>query len=436
MTLIRYMKKWLIIFISTMSFLFAEAQPTYRLDSVVSVRSDIQKKTSWQKHDTVQNRLFAQHENRIETILHEGSRHVTQYDQRGNELEHIYSNWDSTVHKWIEQEKVTKSYDSQDRMLSYIEYEKIGTDWIGLAKTEQIFEERAISNIEYTGRGGRWHPIFKNVEMLGDKDVSLLSYNYQWDSLANDWVFWMKHDKTFSSDTLLHESTYIWENGKWMNKERISYVYEKNKLSDRVVYSGTKDDWQFNHLIQFRPFDTGHAEEAFYWSVEEEKWKPESFQESYMDRHGRVTDYAAFIWNKKKREYVRAAQGITVYDAKDRITFLQEAQYDDEGKGINGSQMTLYFDKEDNLYREIHRSFHPKDSWRTHRTKEITFRKDITYQDEQGKTYVIDPARLGMENLSKSQYAIDYISIYKHTDGQKILEEEIRYYYTPLSEKY
>lgn len=424
------MKKLLLytIFLFIQHIVFGQHQ----LDSVVRIVGDTKFITA-QKHD-VENR-------QVEVIRYEvqgkpervfnSDKFFGQYDERGNELVHIRSSWNDGLSMWWESEKIEKIYDDSNRVVSYAEYEMRNGEWMGLSKTVIEFEEQMVVTIDYSGEEDYWMPTYKNVGQFNEHGDEVLTVNYKWDSIAGDWAYWMKNENTFLQDTLLEESaTYTWEDGQWVNSEKVVYKYrpDMDKVSDRVVYVGTADGWQFKYLTQMKYYDAVQREEVFYWSEGEELWRAETFKESYIDKHGRETDFVLFVWNLEAEEYRRNVQGMTVYDAQDRVTLFQEVRYED-GIVNYGMEMLFDFDKDGNMYRETHRSLIPNEGWTTLTTKEFAFNKEIVCQDG-GETRVLDRTHIGYENSTKNKHVIDSICSYRYVDGQKVLQEETKYYYS------
>ena len=430
------MKKLFVLMVGVLYLQTLCAQQQYQLDSVVRNWShyDMRVDISTQRYDHENRTLISQHEVRGEDPTpDEGSRHYVRYDDRGNEVEYIDSYWNVVKNAWIEREKRTKSYDAQDRMVCYAEYEMRNGTWLGLARVEHSFEDEVYTTTEYQGQGEDWIPVYKNVGLFNDNDQDVLTMNYQWDTVAGDWGYWMKSENTYSQDTLINESArYIWKDGVWTHGEKTEYIYppDSDKVSDRMIYEGTDDGWKNKYFIQIENYVAARREETFYWSDEEDKWKPESFKETYTDRYGRDTDFVLFLWDEEAVEYKRYSQGMTVYDAQGRMTLVQEVRYD-KGVVVEGTQMVRDVDKEGNVEREAYFSLVNKD-WVIQSSREFTFNKDILLQDEHGNACVVDQARIGYEQMVKNNHAIDRIRSYRYIDGEKMLQEEERYYYSTM----
>lgn len=431
------MKASAVFFTGIMLSTFAMAQQKYQLDSIVSrsVHDGMQTRISKQKYD-VDKRLLEWELYLVQPVLEkaEGARHTSKFDERGNELYNTYSRWDLETKRWIEAEKIEKTYDQQDRMISYAEYEMHGGQWRGLARSTQVFDSHTAATVQYTNKDGNWQPTYKNTSRLDNADRELLTINYQWDNLNNDWSNWMKHEYLYLRDSLLKETvTYHWKDGNWVNHEKITYKYVPNSsmVSNRVVYSGTSEGWELKHLMKTSYYQSKKWEEAFYWAAKEGKWKRETLSETYFDRHGRETDFLSMAWSEQAGKYIGQFQRLSLYDDRGRLTLSQEIQFE-KGKPKSGMQMSFKFDKDGNLYSEAVHTLDVKTAkWIDQDLREFAFDKGIVLLEEEGDE-VLDKARIGYDNIPKNKHAVKEIRHYKLADGKMELQEELTYFYSEI----
>lgn len=409
------------------------AQQKYQLDSVLSrsVQDNMQPRIAKQKYDAEKN-LLEWELYLIQTTSEkaEGAKHISKFDERDNELYNIYSRWDLKTKAWVKTQKIEKSYDEKNRVISHEEYEMSAGQWQGLSRSTQEFDGNNVVNVQYTGKNENWRPTYKNTVQFNQGEQELLTLNDQWDTLANDWSNWMKHEYSYLRDSLLNEAiTYHWKDGKWANHEKTVYKYTPDfaNISERIIYAGTPNGWGPKYLTQVSYYQSKKWEKVFHWSEEDGKWKPEALSESYFDRYGRETDFLSLDWDKQAGRYKGRFQRLSLYDDHGRLTLSQEI-YFEKGKPKSGLQMSFKFDEDGNLCSEAFRSLDVKTAkWIDQQSREFVFDKNIVLH-EGGEA--IDKARIGYDNIPKNKHAVKEIRSYTYSGGKKVLQEESTYFYS------
>lgn len=186
------------------------------------------------------------------------------YDSNNNDTLEIQYNWDTTAHQWNAAYKYVNSYDVNNNNTLQISYNwnTLSNQWVASFKTSYFYDanNNDTTNIQYNWSSSQWVNSSKYNYYYNTNNKDTLKLNYQWNSISNQWNLKSKTTylyDTNNNDTL--EVSYNWNTppGNWLLSGKTKHVYDVNNLQVQDInYSYKNNNWIYK------------SRATYYWSSE------------------------------------------------------------------------------------------------------------------------------------------------------------------------
>jgi len=135
-----------------------------------------------------------------------------------------------------------------------------------------------------------------------DQGNELLSVNYSWDALTENWIPSRKQEYAYNDEgsrTLY--SMYDWVEDVWVADRRYLYTYNIEGLmilEEFQYWQPTIEDWGNYQKTENNYDEDGHLleETQFYWNDEATDWDPLWKRQFFFSPEGLPTHYLDFSW--------------------------------------------------------------------------------------------------------------------------------------------
>lgn len=229
--------------------------------------------------------------------------HDFMYDSAGNETQEIISNWDVNLSQWVLYGKFSylHDYTNNHSQLIFSFWDKNTNNWIYNSREDYVtnLNGERTEDIIFTWDLNliQWRPIVKNYWTY-DLQNNLTGY-IQYQIVNNQFIIYVKNFNTYDSFGQLTGSVgYIWDEnlndfvgGKKIEK---SY-YSLNSISQEINYSWDLNlkDWVFNYKYDDYLYDSDGRLAQFYkynWDISTNNWKVFS-RTTYSKKYEKDDDY-------------------------------------------------------------------------------------------------------------------------------------------------
>ena len=161
------------------------------------------------------------------------------YDNSGNDTLALYSHWDYENKKWIYSEK-TKSILSNDVLMEEIHsnYQSDSSKWKYYYKTGYIYTNGNISQIIDSTWNKKWIASNKNDLICNAKGNPILSTRYYWDFTKKGWILSNKDSLTLTSHgDILKKRSLQWDNTNniWIYNDNYDQKIDTTKASSTLI---------------------------------------------------------------------------------------------------------------------------------------------------------------------------------------------------------
>lgn len=335
-----------------------EVYPTFLKNSKFKIKSDnfglenIPDNYQFEKNKTL-SQLYLKEgkglKQKLDSLVNEGRRKEEYtYDENGNLLSYIYSDWD--INKWKGTDKYEFEYNASGNLIERVTYLGDNYRWKELIKYEYAYDadENIIQTISSTWKSGRWLNDSKTEYIHDNNEKRMQNISFSWE--GNKWINKSKSEIALdSAGNNTHSNLFIWEGDQWINTTKYEYNYDTLGNRTLVLISSWLDDKFVN------------------------SWKDET--EYDMEENTRIlvsSEWQSEQWVKLwKREYADNANGVAI----NYTTYNWE-----NDQWVESVRFYSEFDYQGNRIAEISMAWMEND-WINNYKAEYSYDNEFSYED-------------------------------------------------------
>lgn len=173
---------------------------------------------------------------------------------------------------WVETDRITNSYDTENRQTNTTTYKRVGSELQFVSKTDNEYNGKNITTTSYTWTGSAWQGVEKeekiysnDLDYTGTKyewrdggwsGVSRIGYTYyangkeksvvvyRWS--GSSWVEDTKTEYEYSGAKNIVTAMYQWENGTWVGQSKVGNYYDEGEDLTTATWTWTNGKWAPN----------------------------------------------------------------------------------------------------------------------------------------------------------------------------------------------
>ncbi|MFP4528312.1 MAG: T9SS type A sorting domain-containing protein [Candidatus Kapaibacterium sp.] len=156
------------------------------------------------------------------------SRQIFTFDENGMLVQtDVYEYFEG---EWIEQGRIVLEYDDENRLITRTESFYQEGNWVDNEKFEYTYNEfsqpvKLIKSVWDAGKWNLWQDItYEYISNEPDAEEAILYTDVYIDDEIED--RWKEVNEFTDEGNILHKSTYIFQNGEWVNYDRSRRLYE------------------------------------------------------------------------------------------------------------------------------------------------------------------------------------------------------------------
>lgn len=421
----------LLIFIAVT---FSAKAQQYQLDSIVHTVQEKQFVTI-QNHDIDKQRAeiirFERNKNSSEKKFTE--RINIRYNNHFKNTQHIYSLWNSDGNNWLEYEKTEEEYNAENKLIGQTSYRKQGKEWRMEYQHKKTYAKDTLIETDYEYRNNKFQPVIKSLTFINSFDKVKYYETLRWNDTIDDWKKLSQTRNVYQNDTILIAyEVYEWKDNQWKNQEKVTYELDKNnqRTDNYTVYLGVDSEWipknKFEQIELTQ--ERKKLSKTYTWSEEKNDWILSTQVDTYLNDKGEKQDVIYSELDKTTNQLKPTLERMHFYDDQNRLTLFQEIYPQDEK--IVGTQNTVKFDEEGNVYREDFFELNAEtDQWKEKTSTEFLFDKNILLPSTEERKK-LDFFNLNEHNYLTNKYAVKQVKTYQYKNGEKVLFEEYEYFYS------
>ncbi|PVH25438.1 hypothetical protein [Sphingobacterium corticibacter] len=411
----------------------------YQLDSVVLITDDEKyiciQKVKTKKGQTEVVRLERDSQFTVNQYL---ERISSRYDERGNNLENIYEEWNIASGSWEEMSKSEYEYNSDNEIIQHISSVKNGQEWLKKRLSKSIYapDKRSKMQTEYVYQNDRFEPTRKIIWLLDDFGEFYHYETLKWsDDATAQTTKLIQSENYYEKDTLLMPyEIYGRKERQWKNEGKAEYELDENNRKKTYNYTLYYGDFDGNWFFDGRSEDIELPEQRkkinrrYNWSEIEQDWELDHQEETFFNDKGEIEAILVSEPDSTSALIIKIEK-LYSYDTIGRLKLLQHF-YFDGGDNILSGQQSKEFDNEGNIYREdVCIPNHDTNTWKLTFSTEFSYDKNVLLDTDEDRERIYD----GMPNeynYASKKYGLKAVKSYEIEDGMKRSLGEYEYFYS------
>lgn len=423
------------LFLICLSISFAGIAQNYRLDSIVHSVNGTQFITS-QKYNAESRKaeLVRYLQQRANDVIQKTERAQVIYDDKGNELCHIFSVWNTTDNSWDEEEKTEQEFNADNKLVSVNSHRKRNNQWIKVFENKRLYTQDSIIETDYDTKEDQFQPTQKSISVINTFDKVKTHEIFLWNDKNQRWQPLARTSNTYQKDTLLIGfETAEWKEKQWQKQEKVVYKLDKDNLptENYTLYKGQKNHWMpvSKFTEESLPGLNKKISSTSKWGNTDNRWIIQTQVETYFNELGKKQDILCSEMDSSTHQLKLQLEQMYIYDKEGRLTLFQDIYHADEIR--TGIQNTVKFDKEGNVVQENRYEFDSKnDTWNEKMRTEFVYDKNIALDAAFEEHKKLDLFTLNGYNYSTNTSATKQVKIYRYDNGKKVLAEEFEFFYS------
>ncbi len=419
---------------------FSTIAQLHKLDSVIHTVNGAQFITSQKyKQENKKAEIIRYECTSVDDPIRKTERIQVTYDNKGNELCHILSLWNSESKTWDEKEKTTKEFNANNQLIRVITHQKINNQWSKVFESTRMHIQDSIIETDSETREDKFQPIHKNISVINAFGKIKSYETFLWDDQKQIWEHLTRTTNQYQEDTILVGFEALkWGGNQWQKQEKITYILDTNSLvtDSYIQYNGHNNDWM--PISKFKeealPEQNKKISRTYKWSETDNKWIVSSQIETFFNKKQKKQDVLYSELNTSTLQLQVQLEQMNLYDQKGRLTLFQEFDYS-QGS-FSGTQNTIKFDKEGNVIREnLYEIDVENNTWKEKITTELTYYKNIEVNPTFEAHKKNDFFGLNEHNYIMNKYATKQVKVYKYEREKKFYMKNLNIF-TPCRNKY
>ncbi|GEM_PF-6183672 len=406
----------------------------YQLDSVVHNINGNQLMVS-QKYDAENRKaeLIRYKRQGTNDAIQKTERTELIYDDKGNELYHVFSVWNSINNKWDEEEKTEQEFNTDNHLIRLSTYRKNNNKWLKVFENKKTYTQDSIIETDYEIKNDKFQPIHKNISVINSFGKIKTYEIFLWNDKSQIWTPLVRTTNNYQNDTIMIGfETIEWNENQWQKQEKVVYELDKNNrpTENYTLYKGHNNQWIPNLKFEEKslPQQSKKTSSTYKWDDINNKWILNTQIETNFNDEGKKQDVLFSEIDTKGQLNLQLEQ-LNLYDKKGRLTLFQDFTHSDEIK--TGIQNTFKFDEVGNLIQEnLYDLDSEKETWNNKMTTEFLYDKNIKMSMVLEDQKRFDLFNLNVYNSKINKEAIKQVKIYSYDTGKKVLSEEFEYFYS------
>lgn len=421
----------ILVFCTTLGF-----SQVYILDSVVSTTAG-ERNISFHRYskndrkaEYIQYKLL----DTSDVIYHKNS-FQEQYDENGNLLFSMYSEWNPALNVWDTIDKRENKYDTDNNCIESTSYKMKLNKWIVNYQTITKFDSSSRIAIDYEIRDSLFGPVEKTIWSNGLLGRKKSYHHFQWDKESSSWLNSYFVETLFLNDTLvIGEVNYRWEEGQWVNERKLVYALDADggKGANYILYEGLGEGWMpLEKFEKLSSLENGNEVNSFCryeWLMSSNGWQLMSENKVYENEKGLDSLVLFFEHREETGQLKLISKNSFIYDTEGRELLRQEIYYDSDTR--NGVQYATEYDKDGNLIQWKKFNLNPDyTSWTEEKRTLFFYEKRLT-QDLKNNDLLSTSYVLNDRTVDHPKYPHEKIELYEFVNKEMVLVEKIDYFYS------
>lgn len=407
----------------------------YQLDSVVHIINDTQLIAS-QKYDAESRKaeLVRYQRQGANDAVQKMERAQVIYDDKGNELYHIFSVWNPTANTWNEEEKTEQEFNAANKLTRVSNHRKRNNHWIKIFENKRSYVQDSIIETDYDTKNDKFQPTHKSISVTNTLDKVKTHEIFLWNAKKHIWQPLNRTSNIYQKDTMIIGFEIVeWKENQWQKQEKVVYKLGKDNLptGNYTLYKGQKNEWR--PVTKFEeeslPEQNKKISSTYKWENTDNKWIIQAQVETYLNKEGKKQDVLFSEIDTSNRQLKLQLEQMHFYDKQGRLIIFQNFDHSNETR--TGTQSTVKFDKEGNVIQENRYELDPEnDTWNEKMRTEFVYDKNIALDSTFEQRKNLDLFSLNGYNYITNKYAVKQVKIYRYENGKKILSEEFECFYS------
>lgn len=396
-------------------------------DSVVYKGRDTQFSVV-QRYDTENKKVEIVNYEQINGAIEKTTRVKTAYDDKGNELEKVYSLWYSQRNAWEEEERTLQKFNDKDQLTQHISYQKKGEQWSSVFESNSSYVRDSIIEVNSEEREGTFQPTHKSITVNTPFGKNKTYEILLWKGESQKWEHLNRTENYYQNDTILIGSeTIAWENNTWQEQEKIVYELDSlgHKMDNYTVYRREGEQWMATSKFEQvdLPKEKKQISRTCHWREEEQKWEVRSQIDTHFNSEGKKQDVMFWELDLVTNQLKLQFEQLHLYNKEGWLKLLQE--FDHSNPELKGVQQTFKFDSDGNVIQEDLYEWNAKeDNWTATFTADFVFDTTLALDTLLEETKPLYVNELNEYASRPNTHAIKQVKRYQYQNGKKVLYEE------------